>query len=987
MNDMNSIQRIPSRTIAVMMLSMMFLTLPATPSLRAEPPAPDTQPANSPLDRADRLYQQGLYDEAIDAYQPLRRQEELCVAAAVGTSRAQTMLGHYADALDSLQAVAEPGQADAVWRLQHARALCNVGRYADALEQSAEALRLAPAWAPAVQFHGELLELLGRDEDALETYRRMETIVESSDYRDDPESLVALGEILERYAALHGLKASDQARNILHNYFQEAYLKVDKEYWPAHVAAGWFLLRKHKASQAGKEFELAEKLNRRLPDTYAGKAMLYLQAWAFEKSIQTADQALKINPHHPEALLAKAACFMQWRKFQKVPPILEHILEANPYHLEALSMMAAAYIRMDLDEKAEPYMAKVREVNPRCALLPATIGEWLVAGRQFEKAEAYLREAVDNSPKMAEPLASLGEMYMQTGEEDKALDVLEKAHALDDFREDVVNYLNVCRKLQDFEVLETEHFIIKVDPEYDKVLLDEIATYMEEVYPEVTGDYGHEPEHKITIEVLPFQDDFSRRIAGRSWIPTVGACTGRVIAIAAPHKQRGDLGRHNWAAVLRHEFAHAVTLEGTNNRIPHWFTEACAVWQQQDKRSFQYIRALVDAVHDDRLMPVQELDWGFIRPKYPQQRLLAYCQSEWIMDYIIRTQGFGKIQDMLEAFATGTEQAEVFTQVLGMSERQFNKAFEQWARQQIREWGFDFEGPPDAKKAMLAAKLHPNNAEAQARHALALLHKGKLENARQAANRALTIDEDNLAALRVLANLELQTKKYDLAIELCMRIEKIDSTTRTVPHVLARAYLAKKDWAHAIAALELLQKRHPLDSFSYEQLAKMYMQFGQPELALPNLLHLHIHSMDDPQYARQIADIYRSLEQYPQALYFYRQVTHIDPYEISAYEGRAGIFVRQKDFDKARTAAEKMTLVEPDNARSWSYLAKVLYRMGKDRQQRAPLDEARQAALRAQTLRPDATADRLLEYIDAALTELPAAEDAATPTSRPAPRE
>ena len=58
-----------------------------------------------------------------------------------------------------------------------------------------------------------------------------------------------------------------------------------------------------------------------------------------------------------------------------------------------------------------------------------------------------------------------------------------------------------------------------------------------------------------------------------------------------------------------------ITLAATHNRIPHWFTEACAVWEQPDRRNFEAVRLLVDAVRTKHLFPVKELDWGFVRPQ------------------------------------------------------------------------------------------------------------------------------------------------------------------------------------------------------------------------------------------------------------------------------------------------------------------------------------------------------------------------------------
>lgn len=913
-------------------------------------------------------YQAGAYDKAGKGYRLLRKQDNLRVAASIGLAEVQAIQGRYREALETLDACTDDAVGHAEWHALRAELLVRTGHYTRSIDSAETALQLQPLYPRALLLKGTALETLGRDDEAVKTYREMEDIVASDDFRPSAEAMVALGQILDRYATLTGRKASDQAQNILHNYLQEAYQKVDKTYWQANVAAGMFLLSKHKPKAASKEFSLALKQNSQCPDAYAGLAAA--MSGNFEKCLELADKALEINPHHDLALYMQAVCYMQWRKFQNVPPILETILEVNPNHIEALSLMAAAHIRMGQDQQARLYKERVQKIDPSCHILPQTIGDWLVAGRQFPQAEAYLIEARELAPRMAEPVASLGKMYMQTGEEAKAMETLQAAHALDDFRADVVNYLNVAKRLQTFAICETDHFIIKVDPKHDLVLLRQVAEYMESVYPEVTGEYNHEPTRKTIIEIMPFQKEFSARIAGRGWVPTVGACTGRVIAVTAPNRERGKMGLHNWAQVLRHEFAHTVTLEATNNRIPHWLTEACAVRQQKDRRAFRYIKTLVTATQQGRLFPIAELDWGFIRPKRPTDRGQAYAQSEWTLEFIIRKHGFAKLGELLHAFSEGKSQEQVFQEVLGTTQMRFDEAFRQWAQQQVEQWGFDPEPPGNWKQTAGALETNPGDPDLLAEHARALLAKRKIKEARQAVEKALEINPNHVPALRVQAKLHLGMKQYDKAVSTCQRIEELDPTTRTVPNVLARAYIAQKDWSNAISALEMLKTRCPLEAYSYEQLAKIYVQFGQPEKALPNLEYLHQHTMNDPQYARQIAEIYRSQGQNDLALKYFQEILFINPYETSAHEGLASIYTRTGQYDRARQSARNMTLLEPDSAKSWNYLASVLYRSGKAQGNVEQLHEAREYAQKAQQIDPNGQAGQVLQFIDIALEDL-----------------
>lgn len=923
------------------------------------------------LIQARRLFMAGEYDAAIRAYRDLLGERDVGVTAGVGMSEALATIGEYEKALRALDKVAEAGKNDAAWHVARGRALAVRGGYGAALVAAEKACALRPDWAPAILLRGRMLETLGRKEEAVKVYKSMEEVLSGDSYRRDAASLVALGRILDRYAILTGRRASEQARNILHNYFQVAYQEVEPGYWPANVAAGMFLLAKHNPEEAVTEFELAAEHNKRIPSVHVGLASLHLREWRFEQCLAEVQAALKINPRHPDALLIKAACLMKWRKFDQVPEVLDAILEVNPDHAEALSLAAARHIRLGEPDEAGPHMERVRELDPKCATLPNTIGEWLSAGRQYEAAETYFKQAMELAPELADPVTNLGLLYMQTGQEAEAREVLARAHELDDYRKDVRNYLKLLRQLEHYQIRETEHFVIKVDGEHDRVLLDQVAEYAERMYREVTSDFDHEPEGKTLIEIFPAHDAFSVRISGKGWIGTVGACTGPVIAMVAPDAQRSQFGTYNWATVLRHEFAHVVTLSATGNRIPHWLTEACAVWEQPDRRNYDAVRTLVKAVREGRLKPVAELNWSFIRPKRRGDRSLAYAQSEWMLEYIITTRGYETVIDLLEGFEQGLTQAEVFDRHLATSERAFDTAFAAWARGEVERWGFSPEPLPDLREARKAAEAGPNDADAHARLAEALYRSGRREDGANAARKALALDAEQTTALAVLAEAMAEQEQWGKAAELAGKLSELDPHSRTAPHVLARCHLVKRNWSEAVAALEELKRRRPLADYSYEQLARLYLQLGQREEALPNLIELHRRTMTEPTYARQIAETYRTMPgEEDKALRYWTEVTRINPYEASAYKAMTEIAIAAQQYGQAVASARSMTYVAPDSAEAWTYLGIARYRQAKS----APsppqewLVEALEAVDKALELDPaEPMARRVRKMIEAAL--------------------
>ena len=944
----------------------------ATRPAAVKPKAPTTRPAKTQgtLEAARSLYRTGKYAEAIKAYKKLVDSPADALPASIGLAEAHAITGGYEQARKALAAVAQRGKRSAEWHIGLSRMLAAVGKYDKALSAARKASELRGDWAPAILCLGEALETLGRKDEAIKAYEAVRKAIDRKGFRRDARSLVAAGKILARHAILTGEKASKQAQNILHNYFQHTYQKVDKKYWPANVAAGMLLLVKHKPLSAGKEFDLAAKINKQIPDVHAAGALILLQRYRFELAIAQTDKALKINPRHADALLIKAAAKFLWRKFDQVGPELEKILKFNPNHLDALSMMAALHVRRMAPDKAKPFIQRVEKVNPRYGQLYEAIADWLASGRQYGQAEGYYKKAMKMSPELAGPVAGLGKLYMQTGQEKLAEKTLKKAFEIDDYRGDVLNYLKLLRKLWKFKVKETENFIIKVDPKYDEVLLEWVARAAEEIHKDIVKDFDHTPAEKTLVELFPDHWGFSVRISGRGSIPTVGACTGRVIAMPAPDPDRGGAGKFNWAVVLRHEYTHTVTLSATKNRIPHWFTEACAVWEQPDRRNYQAVNLLVSAVRNKKLYPIRELSWGFIRPDRRRGRTargLAYAQAEWVFEYVVEKKGYDAIGELLKGFGAGFSQAKVFKTVLGVSEAQFDKDFRAWAKKEIVSWGFDTAPRPNFVVASKVAKAKPGSADAQADLAYTLLgRRGGIKRAIPIARKALKINPKHRRALQVLAYALSKTKKYDEAVKVAAELEKVEPRSPTAAKVRAESHLAKRRWAKAIIALETYKQRRPMDPYAYQKLAKLYDQLGQTEKALPNLIELHRRTMKSSKYARQIADLYRTSETPEKALEFYEQVIQINPYDAGAYLAMAGLYLRKKDYDGAILAAHSACLIEPKNADFWTQLAAVYYRAALAEKSPQRLSQARAAARKSLKLDPEGGGREVLQLIDEA---------------------
>ncbi|MCL2701410.1 MAG: hypothetical protein FWE88_06920 [Phycisphaerae bacterium] len=957
---------------------------------RARPTTrPTTRPAapESPgkdLAACASQYWRGQYDAAAKGFVALQDDEATRLEASVGAAKALAMVGKYGEALAALDKAGANGEKDYRWQLQRSEVLFTVGEYAKSLAAAEAADALQPDFAPTLLARGRALEVLGRKQDAIDVYNAMGAIVQAGAYKKDAQALTAMGQIMARQQVLTGAKASNQAQNILQNYFNEAYQVADKTYWPAAVAAGEFALSKHRVDIAQREFQVVERLNPRVPARHVGLATAALEAWQFERCLDEVGKALAINPNHTDALLAKAQCLMLWRRFDEVASVLDAVLAVNPNHLDALSLYAAVKIRTYNDDEAAPFIERVKAVNENYAGLPQAIGDWLAAGRQFKKAEPYLLEAHALAKESAGVMASLGGMYLQTGQEDQARDWLAEAYKIDDYRLDVVNYLNLLSRLATFNTRETEHFLIKADPRMDAILLEQVADAIEQMGREVCSDFRFTPEEKTLVEFFPTHEQFSIRITGRGWIGTVGASTGTVIVMVAPSSRpEAVFGNYHWLGVLRHEYTHTVTLAKTHNRIPHWFTEACAVFQQPDRRNYQAVQELIRASRQTAaglkegpgvrpLYSIKDIDWGFIRPKQHADRSLAYAQSEWMLEYIISSRKWDTVLTMLDLFAAGKSQTDVFAEALGVTEEAFDKAFRDWASGQVRNWGFDPNPPSDVASLRKQVDANPKDASALADYAYALANgvRPNIGEAEAWARKALKENDNHVRGLEVLAQCLYARKQKDEAMDVALRLRNVHGESKIALRILAETYHEKRLWDESIAALNEYKRVAPLDEFSYTLLARCYVQMGQPDDAIPNLIELHTHTMNNPSFARQIADLYRTQRNYTEALKYYREVTYINPYDASAYQAMAMICLRNlKEYDAAIRHAKAVTLLEPQNAQAWLALARIEL-WSAQAQSASNIDlllQAKEHAERSDQLEPSDDAKELLQEIDEAM--------------------
>lgn len=593
--------------------------------------------------------------------------------------------------------------------------------------------------------------------------------------------VVAIGEGLNRYAILSGMFAREAGlhQQIL-DLFTRSYDVIDREYWPAHRAAAEYFWAHDQEKEATEELAGALAGNPRDEESLGLSAKISLEDFDFDSADRAIADIRQVNPGSITADLLEGRSLLQQRRAADAEVVLGRVVKKMPANIEAMGLLASA-AALRLEEGTEKQiLAEIEKIAPQDATAYEELGDQLGGMRQYPRAEAMYKMAIARAPWWAQPRNALGLLYTQSGDEAQARVALTAARALDPFNLRTANYLQLLDNLDHFARKESAHFVISYDAKTDAILADYFSEYLESIYPVICGTFHHELAVKTYIEIFPTHAEFSVRTTGTPWIGTVGASTGRVVALVSPREGENTLGTFNWAEVLRHEFTHTVTLSATDNRISHWMTEGLATLEEGTPMRWEWVPMVYLAVTKDQLFPIGQLTFSFIRPKRSADRQLAYAESYWICQYIRDHQGWGwpAILKMMDGYREGKTEPEVFRGALGMSDTEFFKQFTAWARRQVAGWGYD----PASD-----AKYDAMRAEAE----------------------GLVAD-----------------KNYEDAIELWKKIAELRPMDELPHKRLAGLYLALKDNAGAISELRVLDTLSLKDNAYAKAIARLYGGMG-----------------------------------------------------------------------------------------------------------------------------------------------------------------
>ena len=569
-----------------------------------------------------------------------------------------------------------------------------------------------------------------------------------------------------------------------------------------------------------------------------------------------AHQALEWNPKLLEAQELLARIALEDNNNEKAADEAKKALAIDAKSPVAKGILAAIdYLTGKKESSWEPHDARGYE----------TIGHFFVMNRRYEEGIEYFHKAIALDPTLYGAHAELGLNLMRLSQNDEAYKELQIAFTNGYQNEATRNTLRLMDSYKKFVTSKTPQYgaFLKLGNKESDLLRIYFQAEVDKCIATYEKKYKLKLTKPVTVEVYPDHEDFAVRALGMPGMGALGVTFtarsfGGAIAMDSPSGRKP--GDFHWASTLWHEMSHVFTLTLTDSHVPRWFTEGIAVHEETAASPEWGDRTIPDvlmAIKNKQLLPISDLDRGFVHPRAPAQVFVSYYQAGKICDYITDKWGWDTILAMLDDYAKDIDTPTVIRKELKMEPEEFDKQFfakieaeNKKSIDSFPEWTDDVKTIAAASKAkdydavikigLRARDLFPDYVEAGSVYeflAKAYAAKNDKADAVDELQRYMKAGGRDPVTLKTLADdLAADGKKKEAAAVL-ERVNYIYPMDGAQHQQLGLLLLELNQNAGAIAEFQAVLARDPIDvAQAHYNLARAYNQNHQPEQAKDELI-------------------------------------------------------------------------------------------------------------------------------------------------------
>ncbi|MEM7406232.1 MAG: tetratricopeptide repeat protein [Pseudomonadota bacterium] len=557
-------------------------------------------------------------------------------------------------------------------------------------------------------------------------------------------------------------------------------------------------------------------------------AMLQMaHSLAFDHAAQTPALVARILEAHPDfvhALNLQAKLRLDAEDYAGALASVRDALVRNPRSRQAMTLLAGLYFLRGEQARAEAVVDDLRAGAEGYIEVYQTLAELAERNRRYAEAAELALIALNIDSQAWRSHATLGINRSRIGQQRIGRRNLEVAFRGDPFNVRVKNTLDLFDKIdREFEREVSENFVLLGHAREMGALAPLALPLAEQAFRYYRERYQHTPKTPIHIEIYPQHEDFSVRTSGVTGIGILGVSFGRVIALDSPSARA--FGPLNWGSVLWHEIAHSFHLSMTRHRMPRWFSEGLAVYEERRARTgwgADLSPDFVKAWAAGELPQATRMNETFLRPKSQQQLVHGYFQASLFIEFLTAEDGFDAVLKLLDGFAEGTDFNALVREALNLPPDELDRRFEAFLKTRLADAVAAMEEQDDRSYGALLRKAgeHLNSDR------LAAARKGFAE-----AMRTMPDYADDDSAYWQLANVETQMGDDQAAAATLEAMLAVNADSLAGHRLLSEVYERLGRVKRERDTLERLLFIEPFDVKVHQRLAATYEQEARWEQA------------------------------------------------------------------------------------------------------------------------------------------------------------
>ncbi len=648
--------------------------------------------------------------------------------------------------------------------------------------------------------------------------------------------------------------------NEANTYFRQAYKQYGNS---AEVKTEWgkLFLERFNAAEASNLFTEALKADPNYVPAYLGMARISAERYDTH-AVDLVHEALKKDPKSVEAHELLAYLALEDDDQKAAVEEGNAALKLSGEALDALAVLGSMdYLHHDWTNarSGSSSVERLLQINPTYAQAFTTAGHFLEIHARYEEAIKLYREALRTDEKAWAARSALGINLMRLAQYTEAKQQFEQCYQAGYRNAETVNSLRFLDTVQDYRTVRSRDAILVLYKKEAALLRPFMEPELERAVNVYERKYKMKLPAPVRLEVYPNHDDFIVRTLG---LPgqggLLGVTFGLVVAMDSPSARAA--GEFNWDSTLWHELSHVYILTATHHLVPRWFTEGLAVHEEGAASKAWGNRLtpdIIEALAQKRLLPVSELDRGFVRPTYPAQVLVSYYQAGKICDFIAQRWGDGAVMGMVQSYAKRITTPDAIQANLHLSAEAFDKDFAAWldretggVRKNFANWQ---KQVPAAGKALDKGSVDEAISYAQAARdaypeyvgphspyqtmASAWEKKGDLARAQAAWEQYRDLGGRDLPTLKKLAETEERRKQPEQAVATLRELETVYLSDQKAHEQLGRLYLDEHKPAEAVREFQAVVDLKPNDEAqAHFDLARALQAAARPSDAKDEVL-------------------------------------------------------------------------------------------------------------------------------------------------------